>query len=160
MHKLESDPEDATYKILWNLEVQTNHLNPSRRPDLVIINKKKPYLPILCCLDGAESENQRKRKEGIQLDLSRELRKSWNIRVTVILILLCALGTVSKVLKRGLEALETGGRIITIQTKVLSRSARILQKSPRYLRRFATIQTSSGRLSANTRLKNSLAILK
>ena len=29
------------HKILWDSEIQTNHLNRARRPDLVLINKEK-----------------------------------------------------------------------------------------------------------------------
>ena len=29
------------HKILWDFEIQTDHLIPARRPDLVLINKKK-----------------------------------------------------------------------------------------------------------------------
>ena len=41
MHKQESVQEKETHKILWNLEIQTDHLIPTRRSDLVSINKKK-----------------------------------------------------------------------------------------------------------------------
>ena len=33
--------ENATYKLLWDFNIQTDHLIPARRPDLIIINKKK-----------------------------------------------------------------------------------------------------------------------
>ena len=39
--KPESVPENETHKILWNFEVQMDHLISARRPDLVLINQKK-----------------------------------------------------------------------------------------------------------------------
>ena len=45
------------------------------------------------------------------LDLAKELRKLWNKRVTVMLIVVGALGTVPKGLERELEELEIGRRI-------------------------------------------------
>ena len=33
--------EIATHKLLWDFNIQTDHLIPDRRPDLIIINKKK-----------------------------------------------------------------------------------------------------------------------
>ena len=33
--------EKATHKLLWDLNIQVDHLIPARRPDLIIINKKK-----------------------------------------------------------------------------------------------------------------------
>ena len=41
LHKSESVPENDTHKITWNFEILTNHLNPSRRQDLVLFKKKK-----------------------------------------------------------------------------------------------------------------------
>ena len=41
MHNLESVLENYTHKLLWDFEIQTDHVISVRRPDLIIINKKK-----------------------------------------------------------------------------------------------------------------------
>ena len=41
MHNLESTQENETLKIFWEFEIQTDHLISARRPDLVIVNKKR-----------------------------------------------------------------------------------------------------------------------
>ena len=61
-------------------------------------------------------------------DLARELRKLWDMKVTVTPIVIGAHGTVPKSLERELEELETGRRIETIPNIILLRSARILRK--------------------------------
>ena len=33
--------ENDTHKLLWDINIQTDHLIPARRPDLIIINNKK-----------------------------------------------------------------------------------------------------------------------
>ena len=33
--------ENDSHKLLWDFNIQTDHLIPARRPDLIIINKKK-----------------------------------------------------------------------------------------------------------------------
>ena len=38
MHNPESVRENEMYKLLWDLEIQTDHLISVRRPDLVIVN--------------------------------------------------------------------------------------------------------------------------
>ena len=48
------------------------------------------------------------------------------MKVTIIPIVIGAFGTVTKGLSKGLEDLEVGGRVETIQTRVLLRTARIL----------------------------------
>ena len=44
-------------------------------------------------------------------DLARELKKLWNMKVTIVPIVIGALGTVSKGLLKGLEELDVGGRV-------------------------------------------------
>ena len=44
MHKPESTLENGLHKILWDFEMQTDHLFQLRRPDLELINKKKENL--------------------------------------------------------------------------------------------------------------------
>ena len=51
-----------------------------------------------------------------------------NNKVTIVPIVIGALGTVTKGLLKGLGDLETGGRVETIQTTALLRTARILRR--------------------------------
>ena len=64
-------------------------------------------------------------KKDKYLDLARELKKLWNMKVTIIAIVIGAIGTVTKGLLKGLEDLEVGRRVETIQTTALLRTARI-----------------------------------
>ena len=66
-------------------------------------------------------------KKDKYLDLARELKKLWNIKVTIVPIVIGALGTITKGLFKGLDDLEVGGRVETIQTTALLRTARILR---------------------------------
>ena len=61
-------------------------------------------------------------------DLARELNKLWNMKVMIIPIVIGVFGTVTKVLLNGLEDLEVGGRVETIKTTALLRTARILRR--------------------------------
>ena len=45
------------------------------------------------------------------LDLARELKKKWSMKVTIIPIVIGAFGTVSKGLFKGVEDLEFGGPV-------------------------------------------------
>ena len=67
-------------------------------------------------------------KKDKYLDFARELKKLWNMKVTIILIVIVTFGTVTKALLKGLEDLEVGGRVKTIQTTALLRTARILRR--------------------------------
>ena len=62
------------------------------------------------------------------LDIARELKKLWNMWVTIIPNVIGAFGTVSKGFLKGLEDLEVGGRVETIQTTALFRTDIILRR--------------------------------
>ena len=70
MHQPESILLSELNKILWDFEIQTDHLIPARRPDQVIINKKK-NLPLsgFCSPHGQQRENHSKKKETSTLTL-------------------------------------------------------------------------------------------
>ena len=129
MHNPAPVLENDTHKLLGDFNILTDHLIPARRPDLMIINKKKIYkivdfaVPADHRIDLKESE-----KKDKYLDLARELKKLWNMKVTIVSIVIGALGTITKGLLKGLEDLEIGGRVETIQTTALLRTARILRR--------------------------------
>ena len=81
------------------------------------------------------------KKKDRYLDLARELKKLWNMQVTIIPIVINAFGTVTKGLLKGLQDLEVGGRVETIQMTALLRTAKDTKKSPGDLRRLAVTQT-------------------
>ena len=73
-------------------------------------------------------EMKESKKIDKYLDLARELKEQWKMRVTVVLMVDGALGMVSKGLERNLEESKIRGRIETIQTTALLRSAKIQRK--------------------------------
>ena len=50
------------------------------------------------------------------------------MKVTIVLIVICGFGTVTKGLLKILEDLEVGGRMETIQTTALLKMSRILRR--------------------------------
>ncbi len=63
---------------------------------------------------------------AIQLLLLFE--KNWNVKVTIIPIVIGALGTVTEGLLKGLEDLEIRGRGVILQTNTLLRTSIILRR--------------------------------
>ena len=125
MHNPAPILEDDRHKLLWDFDINTDHLISPRRPDLMTINnnnnkKKKKICKIVDFAVPADHRIKLKEceKRDKYLDLARELKKLWNIKV----------GTVTKGLLKGLVDLEVGGRVETLQTTELLRTARILRK--------------------------------
>ena len=68
-------------------------------------------------------------KKDKYLNLARELKKLWNMKVTIVPIVIGVLGTITKGLLKGLEDLEVGGQVETIQMTALQRTARVLRRA-------------------------------
>ena len=105
-----------THKLLWDFEIQTDHLISARRPDLIIINKKEKICRIVDFAVPADHRVKLKesKKKDKYLDLARELKKLWNMKMTIIPIVIGALGTVTKGLIQGLKDLEIRGQVETV----------------------------------------------
>ena len=86
------------HKLLWDFEIQTDHLIPARQPDLIIINKKERTCRIVVFAVPVNYKVKLKecKKRDKYLDLARELKKLWNINMKIIPIVIGALGTVTK----------------------------------------------------------------
>ena len=130
MHNPAPVLENDSHKLLWDFNIQTDHLIPARRPDLIIINKRKRICKNVDFAVPADHWINLKEsaKKDKYLDLARELKKLWNMKVTIVPIVIGALGTVTKGLLKGLEDLEVSGRVETIQTTALLRTARMLRR--------------------------------
>ena len=130
MHNPAPVREKNTHKLLWNFDIHTDYLNTARTPDLIIINKKKGTYKIIDFAVPADHRIKLKEyeKKDKYLDLGRALQKLWYMQVIIIPIAIGVFGTVTKGLPKGLEDLEVGGRVVTIQTTTLLRTARILRR--------------------------------
>ena len=84
-------------------DIQTDHLISARRPDLIIINKIKKICKIVDFAVLADHRIKLKEceKRDKYLDLARELEKLWNMKVTIIPIVIGAFGPVTKGLLKG-----------------------------------------------------------
>ena len=117
MHNPAPVLKNDTHKLLWDFNIQPDHLIPARRPDLIIINTKKRICKIVdfAVPAGHRINLKESEKKDKYLDLARELKKLWNMKLTTVPIVIGAFGTITKGLFKGLEDLEVGGRVETIQ---------------------------------------------
>ena len=72
-HVLEND----SHKLLWDFSILTDHLIPARRPDLIIIKKRKRICKIVDFAVPADHGINLKESEKNDkyLDLARKLKK-------------------------------------------------------------------------------------
>ena len=90
--------ENDSHKLLWDFNIQTDHLIPARRPDHIIINKKTKICKIVDIAVSADHKINLKEseKKDKYLDLARLIKNLWNLKVTIVPIVIGALGTVTK----------------------------------------------------------------
>ena len=109
MHNSESVQENESLKFIWDFEIHTGPLILARRSELVTIGikkkEKKKNLPYsgLCRPRIPRGENEKKKRSEMRdtyVDLVRELKKLWNMKVTMILIVVGVLGQSPKDCKR------------------------------------------------------------
>ena len=96
-HEPESVLESEDYKILWDFSIQTDHVIEARRPDLVVVDKRRTCkiidfaVPGYSRIDEKEKENTEKYQ-----NLRRELQKIWNVRVKIIPLVVGSFGAIPK----------------------------------------------------------------
>ena len=76
--------ENDSHKLLWDFNIQTDHLIPARIPDFIIINKKKKKRTCNIVDFAVSADHRIKLKECEKkdnyLDLARELKNCCTCR--------------------------------------------------------------------------------
>ena len=151
IHNSVSVLENDTHKLLWDFDI---HLISARRPDLIVTNKKRTCKIV----DFAVPADYRiKLKESGKKDKYQTLPgnfKKWNMKVTIIPIVISAFCTVTKRLSNGREDWDVGGRLETIQTTAYWKRPEYWEESWR-LEETSCHSNSSERPSTNADVKNS-----
>ena len=158
MHNPKSVLENETHKLHWDFEIQTDHQNSARRPDHIIINKKGRTCRIVEFAVPADHWVKLKEfeKRDNYLDLARELKKLWKMKVTIIAIVDVVLDTINYGVVQWLEDLEITGRLETVQTTAFFEIVQNTEKSSGDLRRLEKTccqSDSSEKPSANASVK-------
>ena len=130
-HEPESVVENDRVKLLWDVNIQCDHIIEARRPDIVVINKQERSCLIIDIAIPGDVRVHEKEIEKIEKyqELKREIKRLWKLRtVQIVPVVVGALGSVTKRLREFLKKLN-----ITIQTRFLQKTAllgtaRILRK--------------------------------
>ena len=77
MHNPTPVPENDTHKLLWDFDIQTDHRISARRPDLIVVKKKKKTCKIGDFAVPADYRIKLKEseKKDKYLDFAREFKK-------------------------------------------------------------------------------------
>ena len=80
---------------MWDFSIQTDHVIEARRPDLVVVDKKRICKITDFAVPG-DSRIEEKEKDKIEKyqDVGRELKKIWKVKVKIIPLVVGSLGPI------------------------------------------------------------------
>ena len=122
--------ESENHKILWDFSIQNDHVIESRRPDLVVTDKKRRTCKIIEFAVPGDSRIEEKEKEKIEKyqDIRRELQKIWNVKVKIIPLFVYPLGAIPKQFGNRLKVIAVTAEIGQVHKTVFLGTVRILRK--------------------------------
>jgi len=95
----DSVSENDEVKLLWDVNIQCDHVIEARRPDIVVVNKQEKKCTIIDISVPADKRIGEKENEKVEKyqDLKREIARMWNMRaLQVVPIVVGSLGSVTK----------------------------------------------------------------
>ena len=122
--------ENDKCKILWHFAIQTETEIEHRRPDIVVIDKEKREGKIIDIAVPGDQNIKVKEIEKITKyqDLRLQVQKLWDVKVTVIPIVVRVLGTVSEKLDNHLKTIRIPIVISCLEKAALLGTAFILRR--------------------------------
>ena len=129
-HHPEAVRENEQAKLLWDFSVRTDRVIQAHRPDIILVDKqlnKVSLIDVAVPWDSRVEDKEREKKEKYQ-DLKLELRRLWEMPVEVVPIIIGALGTIPKTLRRNLEELDVEVPPGLMQKSVLLETAHIIRR--------------------------------
>ena len=130
-HQPQPVTENENAKLLWDYSIRTDRVIPAHRPDLTLVDKtinKVSLIDVAVPWDSrAEQKEQEKKRDKYQ-DLRIELRRLWDKPVEIVPIIIGALGTIPKSLKRNLEELGADVALGLLQKSVVLETAHIIRR--------------------------------
>ena len=130
-HSPDGTVENNDVKLLWDINIHCDHVIEARRPDIVIIDKRRQsgiIVDIAVPANGRVHEKEREKVEKYQ-ELRREIGRLWQLKnVKVVPVVIGALGSVTKELDNWMEKLELPSNVGAIQKTALLGKARILRR--------------------------------
>ena len=130
-HKPAIVVENGRVKILWDFNMQTDHVTQHRRPDIVVLckNERKCHLINIAVPGGKRIELKEQEKIDNYTELRQEVKKIWNLsQIVVFRVVIGAIGVTSKILKDWLEKLNIKSSIELWQKAALLGTAKIVRQ--------------------------------
>ena len=130
-HAPEDVIENEEVKILWDVMIQCDREIKAKKLDVVVVNKNERSCAIIDMAIPGDIRVGEQEKEKIERyqEIKREIKRMWNNRsINVIPVVVGALGSTSKKLKKCIVELGVIINTALLQKAALLGTARILRK--------------------------------
>jgi hypothetical protein len=122
--------EQGGVTVLWNQAVHTDREVTAYRPDIIIKNKKEKTCTLIDVAIPADrnvvqKEAEKKLKHN---SLGIEIQRMWNLKCTIIPVVIGATGIVTKSIRKNLEAIPGKHSIDSIQKTAILGTSHVIRK--------------------------------
>jgi len=115
--------------ILWNQQVQTDRTIPNNKPDIIRDNEKRTRMLIDVTIPGDRNVIKKDAERFLKYkDLTIEIQGMWNVKASVIPVIIGATETISKSFRKYVSVIPGNHDIKELQKKAILGTAHILQK--------------------------------
>ena len=117
--------------MLWNQAVHTDREVTANRPDIIIKNKKEKTCTLIdVAIPADRSVVQKEAEEKLKYKslLCIEIQRMWNLKYTIVPVIIGATGIVTRSLRKHLEAVPGKHSIDSLQKTAILGTAHIIRK--------------------------------
>ena len=123
--------ENDRAKILWDFQIQTDKMVVANQPDIVVVDKQKKTAVVIDVAVPNDSNIRKKEHEKLEKyqGLREELERMWRVKVTVVPVVIGALGAVTPKLGEWLQQIPGTTSEISVQKSAVLGTAKILRRT-------------------------------
>ena len=122
--------EEGDVTVLWNQAVHTDREVTAHKPDIIIKSKKEKTCTLVdVAIPADRNVVQKEAEKKLKYKSLRiEIQRMWNLKCTIIPIIIGATGIVTRSLRKNLEAVPGKHSIDSLQQTAILRTSHTIQK--------------------------------
>ena len=122
--------EEGGVTVLWNQAVHTDREVTANRPDIIIKNKKEKTCTLIDVVIPVDRNVvQKEAEKNLKYEnLFIEIQRMWNLKFTIVPVIIGAIGIVTRSLKKNLETVPGRHSIDSLQKTAILGISHIIRK--------------------------------
>ena len=122
--------EDGDVTVLWNQAVHTDREVTANRTDIIIKNKKEKTCTLIeVAIPAARNVVQKEVEKMLKYKiLCIEIQRMWNLKCTIVPVIIGATGIVMRSLRKNLETVPGKHSIDSLQKTAILETSHIIRK--------------------------------